>query len=112
MLVAGAYLANTLGHEYFRSPSPKTLAIFGRLGTIMKPYGSIELHGCRVGAGASGRRLLSGMASVCRVPVSAGLRRQYGSSWAARFEGPTVTVCPGGMSLADWSRSVVGVSRA
>jgi peptidoglycan hydrolase-like protein with peptidoglycan-binding domain len=102
---------NTFAGEYFRAPTAATLELFARLGSIMKPYGSIELHGCRVAARANGRRLLNGMASACGVPVSAGMRSQFGGTAAARFEGPTLTGCPGGQRLADWARGVVGTCR-
>jgi len=112
MIVSGGQTLdalNSFGGEYFRPPSPNTLALFGRLGSIMKPYGSIELHGCRVGAAVNGRRLLTGMASACGVPISGGVRSQRGGHEASRFEGPTTTICPSGQTLANWSRSVVGL---
>jgi len=90
-------------------PSPNTLALFGRLGSIMKPYGSIELHGCRVGAAMNGRRLLAGMAWACGVRISGGMRSQRGGIDASRFEGPTTAICPSGQTLANGSRSVVGL---
>lgn len=84
--------------------NPQWIEPYALLGSIMKPYGSIELHGCRVGARANGERLLRGMADACGVPVSAALGSQYGGRQASRFEGTVATHCPRGESLSSWSR--------
>jgi hypothetical protein len=72
----------------------------------MKPYGSIELHGCDVALGRAGHRLLSGMAKTCAVPVTAGLGSQRGGKKADRFEGPVHTELPFGLSLKAWSSRI------
>ena len=80
--------------------------------SVFAPFGSIEMHGCRVGKGAEGRKLLSGMADAMGVPVSGGIQTQYGGdSTTFRFEGPTTTICPNGESLKNWSLRVGSVSR-
>lgn len=82
-----------------------------KLARIMRPTGSIELHGCNTGMGGQGRRLLQGIADVTRVPVSAGRQLQYAGPTSNRFSGSVQTCCPGRRSLADWARSVFGASR-
>ena len=70
-------------------------------------FGSVELHGCRVGAGAVGQRLLRGLSGAWGVPVSAGVQSQlFGGSSTFRFEGPTVTACPHGASLRSWAQAL------
>jgi hypothetical protein len=78
-----------------------------RLRPIFSPFGSAELHGCRVGAGSNGRRLLRGLCRAWEVPVTAGLRSQSaGGRYTFRFEGPTITMFPGGGNLRSWARSL------
>lgn len=73
---------------------------------IFSSFGSAELHGCRVGAGHDGRRLVTVLAQAWGVPVTAGLRTQFGGgSSTFRFEGPTFTSFPGGGDLKSWARS-------
>lgn len=91
--------------DHMTISTPAMQATLMRLGTIMRPTGSIELHGCNTGMGASGRRLLQAMANATRVPVSAGRPTQYGGLQSNGFEGAVVTCCPNGRSLADWARS-------
>lgn len=83
--------------------SPGIRAQFALLGSILKPYGSIELHGCRVALRMRGRRLLEGMARACRVPVTAAYHYQYGARDAARFEGPVLTCFPSVTDLKTWA---------
>ena len=86
--------------------NPRAVAYYQRLGSIMKPYGSIELHGCRVAQRETGYQLLVGLANATGVPVSAGLRYQTGGADAARFEGPVRTCFPNGGDLKSWARQV------
>jgi len=77
------------------------------LAWIFASYGSAELHGCSVGAGRDGRRLVSALAKAWGVPVTAGLRSQYGGGLSTfRFEGPTITAFPQGGNLGIWARSI------
>ena len=62
---------NTFAGEYFRAPTAATLELFARLGSIMKPYGSIELHGCRPGE----RQYSGSPPSRCHMPWSDRHRR-------------------------------------
>jgi hypothetical protein len=78
---------------------------------IFAPFGSVEMHGCRVGQGRAGRALLSGMADALGVPATGGINSQLGGGGTTfRFEGPTLTICPDGQSLPHWSRRVATVS--
>lgn len=71
--------------------------------------GSVELHGCNVGSGAAGRQLVRRLCGAWNVPVTAGIRTQFGGGESTfAFEGPVVTDCPGGVSLMNWSRSIPG----
>lgn len=77
------------------------------LSRVFSSFGSVELHGCRVGAGSDGRRLVSALANAWGVPVSAGLRTQYGGGLSTfRFEGPTITAFPRGGNLKTWAHSL------
>ena len=86
---------------------PPFFAFASRLKHIFAPFGSAEMHGCRVALGQQGHSLLSGLAGAWGVPVTASTVTQYGGSGddTYRFEGPIVTICPDGMSLQDWARS-------
>ncbi|MBO13740.1 MAG: hypothetical protein CMJ68_23690 [Planctomycetaceae bacterium] len=73
---------------------------------IFAGFGSIELHGCRVGRGTAGRVLLTRMANATGVPVTAGRNTQFGGGTSTfQFEGPTRTIAPGGQSLKHWARA-------
>jgi Putative peptidoglycan binding domain/Domain of unknown function (DUF4347) len=99
-----AYGNTSLISEHFANPEAR--AQYQLLGSLMKPYGSIELHGCNVAARMNGKQLLEGLAETCRVPVTAALRTQMGGAAASRFEGATATRFPGNTTLAAWARSV------
>lgn len=78
---------------------------------IFAPFGSVEMHGCRIAKGAMGLKLLRGMADALGVPVSAGETYQYGGGQTTfRFEGPTLTICPGGIPLRAWLSRVGNAS--
>ena len=107
MVVSGgtqAYGSSTIAGEHFSNPEAR--AQYQVLGSIMKAYGSIELHGCNVATRANGRRLLAGLAETCGVPVTAALSKQLGGTAAARFEGPIATHFPGNTTLPLWARRV------
>lgn len=99
-----AYGNTSMISEHFANP--EACAMYQLLGSLMKPYGSIELHGCNVAARVAGNRLVTGLADTCRVPVTAALHKQMGGAAASRFEGSTLTRFPGNATLASWARSV------
>ena len=77
------------------------------LAWIFASYGSAELHGCNVGSGRDGRRLVAGLATAWGVPVTAGIRGQYGGGCSTfRFEGPTITAFPNRGILKIWAQSI------
>ena len=68
---------------------------FVRLAPYFRPRGEAWLMGCNVGHHLAGRALLQALASIWRVPVSAGTAIQYGGGqYTYRFEGPVVTMYP------------------
>jgi len=73
----------------------------------LAPFASAELHGCNVGRGTAGRKLINKLRDVWEVPVSAGMRSQYAGTKGSQFvfEGPVYTAYPGG-SLSKWAGSV------
>lgn len=76
-----------------------TLHQLTRLREIFDRAVKCETHlmGCDVAQGDEGEALLRGMANAIGVPVTAGLRSQYGGrNDTFHFEGPTLTVSPGG----------------
>lgn len=82
----------------------------GTLATIrgvFVDFASVQLLGCSVGGGNSGRSLVNKLAQVWGVPVTAGVFDQLGGGAATfKFEGPVVTGFPGGGELPDWSGRV------
>ncbi len=96
--------------EHMTSLDLSTLWYTGPLLATLAPYfvpwGATELMGCDVGHGASGTRLLDGVARSLQVPVSAGVRTQFGGGHSTFvFEGPIKTAYPYGGSLKGWART-------
>jgi hypothetical protein len=80
---------------------------WGQLAPSFAPYGSCELHGCRLAQGPLGLALLRELADLWRVPVSAAVQTQtVGRGTTARFEGPVRTAYPGGGALRSWASQV------
>jgi hypothetical protein len=103
-----ATLGTAFASEHFANQ--EVISSYVALGSIMKPYGSIELHGCNIasrGRGRDGRDLLAGMAQFCRVPVTAGVHSQLGGKQASRFEGPVITRFPAEQDLVTWAHRVL-----
>ena len=112
MIVASGREGNR-GSSLNSGYGPRFYDALRSLAPIFAPFGSVEMHGCRVGSGSAGRALLLGMADAMGVPVSAGTRSQYGGGQSTfRFEGPVLTVCPGGMALKEWAQRRCQVSLA
>lgn len=82
----------------------------GRLAPLFSPFGSLQLMGCSVGGGAEGKQLLSLIAPVVGVPVTAGYFDQLGGGRNTFiFEGPTVSAFPAGGDLKSWSRGMASL---
>lgn len=96
------------GSAFAPHRSPGYRREVARLRPLFGPFGSIELHGCRVGRGGIGLRSLEVIAEETRVPVSAAYTPQMGGAASNRFEGPVRTVFPGPMTLPSWARRQVG----
>lgn len=107
MVVASGRISAASSFDY-RYP-PQFYDALRELRPIFAPFGSVEMHGCRVGMGAPGQRLLRGMADALGVPVTGAIPRQQGGGRTTfRYEGThTRTVCPGGMHLPVWARSTL-----
>lgn len=75
-----------------------------RMRSVFGPHGCVQLMACDTGQGPNGRNLLRRLANIWNVPVSAGIQTQFagGLAKSIRFEGPTVTECPGGKTLRQW----------
>jgi Putative peptidoglycan binding domain/Domain of unknown function (DUF4347) len=88
-----------------------------RIRHVFGPYGCIQFMHCSVGSGAAGQSFLQMVADTLMIPASAAYHVQLGGPLkeTVRFEGAVRTVCPGGVSLATWARSLpefAGVSVA
>lgn len=85
---------------------PGFYAAMAHLKDIFAPFGSVELHGCRVALGHRGHSLMAGLANAMGVPVSASKAYQYGGGPTSfKFEGAVETICPGGKSLKGWAQA-------
>ncbi len=81
--------------------------VLRKLSTIFVKFGSVELHGCSVGAGDMGHRLLRLLAGIWGVPVSAALKFQLSQAdFPFRFQGSVATAVPFGGNLKGWSEIV------
>lgn len=68
-------------------------------------YGQIELFGCKVAAGTTGRRFVAAFAHKLGVPVSAAVQKQHMPD-AFRISGPVYTVFPDGHDLRSWCEAL------
>lgn len=82
-------------------------SVIARLNQVFGPYGSIEFMSCHTAQGSEGRHIVNTVASLAGIPVTAGIKMQYGGGTSTfRFEGPTYTAIPGGQTLKDWCRAL------
>jgi hypothetical protein len=76
-----------------------------RLDGVFARFGSIQLLGCSVGAGAQGQAMLKGVAEATGVPATGGIKLQYaGGNKTWRYEGPTRTAFPWPTTLSGWAK--------
>jgi Putative peptidoglycan binding domain len=88
------------------SVDKEIMKTIGRLRPIFGRYGCVEFIQCQTGRGPKGRHLLSSMAKLLGVPITAAVHDQpFGKAWAFRLDGPTVTLFPTGYDLRSWSKS-------
>ncbi len=109
MVVTGG---GTAGSALFPHPTEGYRRQIARLRPLFGRFGSIELHGCRVGQGDIGLRSLRIIAEETRVPVTAAYQPQMGGAFSNRFEGPVRTVFPGPTTLQAWAQRQVGSQSA
>lgn len=105
MVVTGG---GTAGSELYPHRGEGYSRELARLRPLFAPFGSIELHGCRVGSGERGRRSLEILARSANVPVSAAYHTQFGGAASDRFEGPVRTVFPESTTLPAWAAAQEG----
>jgi hypothetical protein len=103
-------------HSSFEN-NPATIAALGQLRGVFGRYGCIQFMHCETGSGSSGARFLRTVAEAVGVPATGAIRTQYAGSLreTLRYEGPTRTVCPGGLRLSAWAARLpqfVGMSVA
>jgi hypothetical protein len=82
---------------------------FAQLARVLAPFGCIDLMGCSVAGGESGRQLLTNMADAIQRPVEGGLHTQYSNDIGYQpfnFEGPVRHVYPGGSTRGAWAQRV------
>ena len=87
-----------------------TRRILSELKPYFSPFGHVEFHGCSVGRGTDGARLLRSLARTLGVPVMAGIGTQYDEddSDVFRFEGKVRTAYPDGkIKVSSW-RAIPG----
>lgn len=72
---------------------------------LFHPCGSVEFHGCQVGGRQVGRTMLRKFADIVGVPA-VGARTRQMTADAVRFRGPVEVVCPFGVSLRQWAKSL------
>ena len=89
--------------------------VIGGMTTPMASFGIVELHGCKIGRirgarkgkpAVNGPGFVTAFADAVGRPTSAGVDTQFVGNTAidVRFEGPSITVIPGGGSVESWSR--------
>jgi hypothetical protein len=75
------------------------------LGRHLISCACIEFHGCSVGHGVLGKKLLQGVADAAERPASAGIQTQYsgGGYSTFRFEGPVASAYSGSITMKQWA---------
>ena len=86
--------------------NPLLFRYFQRLSIIFGVYGCIEFMHCNVCEGTDGRKLVSNVSRVARVPASGSPDLQFGGGLSTfRLEGRTYTHFPNKQNLRSWCRS-------
>jgi hypothetical protein len=83
--------------------NPDVVASLSVLRPYFHPLGSVEFHGCQVGAGADGQRMLRRVADLLGVPAVGAMHRQTTGD-AVRYFGPVDIQVPGGGTIQAWSK--------
>lgn len=87
-------------------------AQFQRLNDILAPFGCVDLMGCSVGSGETGKTLLRNVADAAGRPAEAGIQLQYSQDEGYKvfnFEGPIRQIYPGHRTRAGWAHHVQGM---
>lgn len=93
------------GHRAEWNRSPAVMSALARLRGVFGPYGCIQFMHCKTGHGQDGLRFLRAVADRVGVPATGGLLDQYAGNLreTLRYEGPTRTVYPGGVTARSWA---------
>jgi hypothetical protein len=88
---------------------PNVMSQFVTLAPLFHQLGSVEFHGCQVGGGIEGERMLRRVADLLGVPAT-GARHKQTTGDAINFSGPVNTQVPGGGDLRSWGRRLPEVN--
>jgi hypothetical protein len=88
---------------------PNVMSQFVTLAPLFHQLGSVEFHGCQVGGGIEGERMLRRVADLLGVPAT-GARHKQTTGDAINFYGPVNTQVPGGGDLRSWGRRLPEVN--
>jgi hypothetical protein len=86
----------------------KVKPYISKLRSVFGVFTCVELHGCRIASGDTGRQFIKNLAEIWGVPVSAGNEYQYSGNVANtfKFEGSVFTAFPYGKNIKAWSDSL------
>lgn len=84
---------------------PDVAAQLASIAPLLHPMGSVEFHGCQVGGGTDGERMLRRVADLLGVPA-VGARHKQTTDDAVRYFGPIDIQVPGGGSLSSWGKQL------
>lgn len=89
---------------------PTVAAELVRIRPFFHPLGSVEFHGCHVGAGPEGTRMLQRVADLLGVPTVGALKSQYMVD-AMFYRGALKIRVPGGGSLHAWGKRLPEITQ-
>jgi Putative peptidoglycan binding domain len=89
---------------------PDVLSQFVQLAPFFHTLGSIEFHGCQVGGGAEGERMLQRVADILGVPAAGALHKQTTGNAVEYSGGVRVQVPGGGDDLRGWAKKLPAIT--
>jgi hypothetical protein len=88
---------------------PNVMSQFVRLAPLFHRLGSVEFHGCQVGGGVDGERMLRRVADLLGVPA-VGARHKQTTGDAIEYRGAVNVQVPGGGGLSAWAGRLPAVT--